>query len=82
MYTIARSIRRRENLVSIVQIANAGLSPTTKNDIVTLGKAAPGGDGRHNQQAELSMSNWFSLLFMLGLIAFSYWLLVWRIPMK
>jgi len=28
------------------------------------------------------MLNWFSLLFMLGLIAFSYWLLVWRIPIK
>jgi predicted amidophosphoribosyltransferase len=35
-----------------------------------------------NQQAELSGLNWFSLLFMLGLIAFSYWFLVWRIPIK
>jgi hypothetical protein len=35
-----------------------------------------------NQQVELSMLNWLALLFMLGLIAFSYWLLVWRIPLK
>jgi hypothetical protein len=38
--------------------------------------------GLPNQQAELSVLNWFSLLFMLGLIALSYWLLVWRIPIK
>jgi hypothetical protein len=38
--------------------------------------------GLPNQQVELSMLNWFSLLFMLGLIAFSYWLLVWRIPIR
>jgi len=26
--------------------------------------------------------NWCSLLFMLGLIACSYWFLVWRVPIK
>ena len=35
-----------------------------------------------NQQAELSVLNWFAALFMLGLIAFSYWLLVGRIQIK
>ena len=35
-----------------------------------------------HQQAELSVLNWFAALFMLALIAFSYWLLVWRIPIK
>jgi hypothetical protein len=35
-----------------------------------------------NQQGELSMLNWFAALFMLALIGFSYWLLVWRIPIK
>jgi len=29
-----------------------------------------------------SLLQWVSLLFMLTLIAFSYWLLVWRIPIK
>jgi hypothetical protein len=38
--------------------------------------------GVPNQQAELSVLNWFSALFMLGLIVFSYWLLVWRVPIK
>jgi hypothetical protein len=35
-----------------------------------------------NLEAELSVLNWFSLLFMLGLIGFSYWFLVWRIQIK
>ena len=38
--------------------------------------------GLANPQVELNMLNWFSLLFMLGLIGFSYWLLVWGIPIK
>ena len=38
--------------------------------------------GVPNQQAELGVLNWFSALFMLGLIVFSYWLLVWRVPIK
>ena len=35
-----------------------------------------------NQQVELILLNWFSVLVMLGLIAFSYWFLVWRVPIK
>ena len=35
-----------------------------------------------NQQVELILLNWFSVVFMLGLIAFSYWFLVWRVPIK
>jgi len=35
-----------------------------------------------NQQVELILLNWCSVLFMLGLIAFSYWFLVWRVPIK
>ena len=35
-----------------------------------------------NHQAELSVLNWVAALFMLGLIAFSYWLPVWHIPIK
>jgi len=38
--------------------------------------------GLPNQHVELKMLNWLSLLFMLGLIGFSYWLLVWRFPIK
>jgi len=38
--------------------------------------------GVPNHEAELSVLNWFSVLFMLGLIAFSYWFLVWRIQMR
>jgi hypothetical protein len=35
-----------------------------------------------HQQTELILLNWFSALFMVGLIAFSYWFLVWRVPIK
>jgi hypothetical protein len=35
-----------------------------------------------NQEAELSVLNWSSVLFMVGLIVFSYWFLVWRVPIK
>jgi hypothetical protein len=35
-----------------------------------------------NQQVELILLNWCSVLVMLGLIAFSYWFLVWRVPIK
>jgi Zn-dependent alcohol dehydrogenase len=38
--------------------------------------------GVPNQQVELILLNWFSVLVMLGLIAFSYWFLVWRVPIK
>lgn len=38
--------------------------------------------GVPNQQVELILLNWCSVLFMLGLIAFSYWFLVWRVPIK
>jgi len=38
--------------------------------------------GAPNQQMELILLNWCSVLFILGLIAFSYWFLVWRVPIK
>ena len=38
--------------------------------------------GAPDREGELNMLNWVSLLLMLGLIALSYWLLVWRIPIK
>ena len=38
--------------------------------------------GAPNQQLELILLNWFSVLVMLGLIVFSYWFLVWRVPLK
>jgi hypothetical protein len=38
--------------------------------------------GLVNPEVELSILNWISLLWMLGLIGLSYWLLVWRIPTK
>jgi hypothetical protein len=38
--------------------------------------------GVRDQETELILLNWFSVVFMLGLIAASYWLLVWRVPVK
>ena len=38
--------------------------------------------GGPNTQVELSLLNWFSVLFMLGLIAFSYWFFVWRVQIR
>jgi hypothetical protein len=38
--------------------------------------------GVPNQQVDLMLLNWFSVLFMLGLIALSYWFLVGRGPIK
>jgi hypothetical protein len=35
-----------------------------------------------NREAELNILNWGALLLMLGVIGVSYWLLVWRIPIK
>jgi len=35
-----------------------------------------------SHQAESSVLNWFSLAVMLSLIAFTYWFLVWRAPLK